>query len=184
MSLPEASGTSVAELSGTSGDQAEVLLCQELAERVLERLFAPFDVRVRWVEAGAEIPGSYWGAPEAGIVGRELLVRPDTPVQSALHEGCHLISAGAAGRSGLHTDAGGSDTEENAVCFLQILLADELAGVGRDRMMADMDAWGYSFRLGSARAWFEGDAEDARRWLREHGLLGGDGRPVRPITDG
>ena len=41
------------------------------------------------------------------------------------------------------------------------------------RLMADMDAWGYSFRLGSARAWFENDAEDARRSLREFapGLL-------------
>ncbi len=28
-----------------------------------------------------------------------------------------------------------------------------------------MDAWGYSFRLGSTRAWFEGDAQDARAWL-------------------
>ena len=24
-----------------------------------------------------------------------------------------------------------------------------------------MDAWGYTFRLGSARAWFENDADDA-----------------------
>jgi hypothetical protein len=37
--------------------------------------------------------------------------------------------------------------------------------------MADMDAWGYSFRLGSTRAWFEGDAEDAREWLEQRGLL-------------
>ena len=32
-------------------------------------------------------------------------------------------------------------------------------------MMQDMDSWGYSFRLGSAQAWFERDAEDARHWL-------------------
>ena len=31
--------------------------------------------------------------------------------------------------------------------------------------MADMDAWGYTFRLGSAHAWFEHDAEDAREFL-------------------
>jgi hypothetical protein len=37
--------------------------------------------------------------------------------------------------------------------------------------MTDMDAWGYSFRLGSARAWFERDADDARTFLRERGLL-------------
>jgi hypothetical protein len=46
------------------------------------------------------------------------------------------------------------------------VLADQLPGVGRDRLMADMDAWGYSFRLGSTRAWFEHDAGDAREFLK------------------
>ena len=36
---------------------------------------------------------------------------------------------------------------------------------GIERAFADMDAWGYSFRLGSARAWFEQDAEDAADYL-------------------
>ena len=55
------------------------------------------------------------------------------------------------------------------MCYLQVLLAGELADVGRERLMGDMDAWGYSFRLGSTRAWFEGDAADARHWLlRRH----------------
>ena len=44
--------------------------------------------------------------------------------------------------------------------------------------MQDMDAWGYSFRLGSSRAWFESDAADARAWLRDHGLLGANGAPA------
>jgi hypothetical protein len=43
-------------------------------------------------------------------------------------------------------------------------------------LCADMDAWGYSFRLGSTQAWFEGDAEDARRWLREQGVIDGGDR--------
>jgi len=30
---------------------------------------------------------------------------------------------------------------------------------------------GYTFRLGSARAWFERDAEDARAWLVKRNLL-------------
>ena len=50
-------------------------------------------------------------------------------------------------------NAGGDDLEESAVCFLQVILADFLDGVGRDRLMRDMDAWGYSFRLGSTAAW-------------------------------
>ena len=57
------------------------------------------------------------------------------------------------------------------MCYLQILLADELPQLGRERMFADMDAWGYTFRLGSSRAWFERDAADARVWLRESGLI-------------
>ena len=70
------------------------------------------------------------------------------------------------------------DAEETAVCYLQALLADALPGVGRERIFADMDAWGYSFRLGSAQAWFERDAEDARAWLSDRGVID----PERPET--
>ncbi len=38
-------------------------------------------------------------------------------------------------------------------------------------MFADMDAWGYSFRLGGAAAWFGSDADDARAWLVREGIL-------------
>ena len=81
-------------------------------------------------------------------------------------------------RTALDTDAGGDDAEESAVCYLQVLLADALPGVGRDRLFADMDAWGYSFRLGSARAWFERDAQDACLWLRRQGLTDAADRPT------
>jgi len=83
-----------------------------------------------------------------------------------------------ARRAGLDRDAGGDDIEEAAVCYLQILLADYLPGVGRDRLMQDMDAWGYSFRLGSSRAWFESDAADARAWLLDRALLIDTGTPT------
>jgi hypothetical protein len=148
-----------------------VVTCGELPPGALATLFGDFGIAVEEHPEGAEIPGRYWGAPEAGIVGKSLHVRPDTPVHSALHEGCHIVCAAAAGREGLDTDAGGTDGEENAVCYLQVLLADPLAGIDRERLMADMDAWGYSYRLGSTRAWFERDAEDAREWLIEHHLL-------------
>jgi hypothetical protein len=59
-----------------------------------------------------------------------------------------------------------------------VLLADQLDGVGRDRLMADMDTWGYSFRLGGTRSWFERDAEDARKWLIDYGLLNSSESPV------
>jgi hypothetical protein len=120
---------------------------------------------------GVPIPGSYWGDPEAGVIGHTVHARSDTPVHSLLHETCHLIVAAPQRRASIHTDASDSQAEEDAACYLQILLSDRLAGVGRDRLMTDMDAWGYTFRLGSARAWFEHDAEDARIWLAQHGLL-------------
>ena len=81
-------------------------------------------------------------------------------------------------RAVLHTDAGGDVPEENAVCYLQGLLATGIPGYDRDRLFADMDTWGYSFRLGSARAWFEQDAEDAREWLLIHGIIDQAHRPT------
>ena len=120
---------------------------------------------------GVAIPGSYWGEPEAGVIGTTVYARSDTPVHSLLHEASHLIVAPAERRATIHTDASDSQAEEDATCYLQIVLADELPGVGSARCMDDMDAWGYTFRLGSTRAWFERDAEDARAWLAARGLL-------------
>ena len=122
--------------------------------------------------------GALFRLTRATLIGDRLLVRADTPLHSALHEACHYACLDAGRRAGLDTDAGGGYDEENGVCYLQILLADELPGLGRNRMMRDMDAWGYSFRLGSARAWFENDAGDAREWLTRHGLLDAEGRPT------
>jgi len=123
------------------------------------------------------IPGSYWGESEAGLQGNRLYARLDTPVHSVLHEASHYICMTPERRAGLDRDAGGDDLEESAVCYLQVLLAERLEDVGRERLFADMDAWGYSFRLGSARAWFEQDADDARAWLEKWGIVSHDGRP-------
>ncbi len=142
------------------------------AEALLQRL----GLRLVLLPRGCPIPGSYWGEPEAGAIGCFLYARPDTPVHSLLHEASHLLVAPAARRSRIHTDASDCLLEEDATCYLQILLADQLPGVGRDRMMADMDAWGYSFRLGSAAAWFARDAEDARQHLVRWGVIDGSGK--------
>lgn len=145
---------------------------------LLVRLLARFGMIIRQEPAGVPIPGSFWGDEEAGLIGNTLVLRPDTPLHSILHEACHYICMDEERRNGLNTDAGGDYDEENAVCCLQILLADELLNFGRDKMMADMDTWGYTFRLGSARAWFEQDAEDAREWLLGHGLITRTGEPI------
>ena len=130
-----------------------------------------FGVELRHLSKDDVLPGSYWGESEAGLRGNTLYVRADTPLHSLLHELSHFVCMTPERRAGLDRDAGGDDAEECAVCYLQILLADELPQLGRGRMFVDMDAWGYTFRLGSSRAWFERDATDACAWLRENGLI-------------
>ena len=129
---------------------------------------------------GSDIPGSYWGDSEAGLVGSTVHVREDTPLHSLLHESCHAICMSPERRENLHTDAGGDDLEEAAVCYLQVVLSDSIEGAGREQLMRDMDAWGYSFRLGSTARWFQSDAEDAREWLQQRGLLDSNDEPIYP----
>jgi len=154
-----------------------ILTCQQLGYPHLQKLLERFGLSLTVVADDAPIPGSWFGEPEAGVIKTELLVRGDTPVHSALHEACHVICMDAERRAVLHTDTGGDYDEENAVCYLQLLLADHLDGMDRTRMMQDMDEWGYSFRLGSTRAWFEDDAGDARDWLLQHKLIAPDLTP-------
>ena len=157
---------------------AQVLQVGALPMAALGALLERYATRRVDVPAGAHIPGSYWGDAEAGLIGECLYLRADTPLHSALHELCHRICMDPARRRALHTDAGGSDEEECAVCYLQLVLADCIPGVGRARLLADMDAWGYSFREGSAAAWAEGDGREARDWLRARGLIDAAGRPT------
>ena len=145
-------------------------------------LLARHGLRLVRVPDGEAIPGSYWGECEAGLIGSDVFARADTPVHSLLHEACHLLVMPSERRASVHTDATDSQEEEDASCYLQIVLADALPGVGRDRLMADMDAWGYTFRLGSTRAWFEHDAEDARDWLQVRGLLASVGGGAAAIA--
>jgi hypothetical protein len=109
-------------------------------------------------------------------MGAKIFARLDTPVHSVLHEGAHFICMTPERRAGLDTDAGGDHAEENAVCYLQIILAQSLPNVGRERMCRDMDEWGYTFRLGSAATWFDEDATDARDWLMRYGVLDSESR--------
>ena len=141
-------------------------------------LLAQYGLHLHDVPDHAPIPGSYWGDDEAGIIGCNVYARADTPIHSLLHEACHLIVMPAARRADIHTRASDSIEEENASCYLQIVLGDTLPGVGRKRLMHDMDQWGYSFRLGCTQAWFERDADDTRQWLARRNLLDHAGQPV------
>jgi hypothetical protein len=134
-------------------------------------LLARFGLRLARVADGEPIPGSYWGECEAGLIGETVHARADTPVHSLLHEAAHLIVLPPERRAAVHTDATDSVEEEDAVLVLQALLADEIPAVGRIRILQDMDAWGYTFRLGSARAYVEHDADAAWAWLAARDLV-------------
>ncbi|MCE5232097.1 MAG: hypothetical protein ABFC67_12820 [Mizugakiibacter sp.] len=153
----------------------DVLRLADIGFEAPAALLARHGLALVRVPDGAPIPGSYWGECEAGVIGATVHARADTPVHSLLHEACHLIVLPPERRAAVHTDASDSIEEEDATCYLQIVLADALPGVGRACVMADMDAWGYSFRLGSARAWFERDAGEARAFLVARGLLPASG---------
>ena len=153
-----------------------MLLVSDVPRDALSSLLQRFDIKLILQADNESISGSFWGDSEAGVVGRSVYVRNDTPIHSLLHETSHVICMTDDRRAGLDRDAGGDDLEESAVCYLQVLLADCIEGVGRDYLMLDMDSWGYSFRLGNTRAWFESDAEDATKFLTNHGLLDSAGQ--------
>ncbi|MBP7891691.1 MAG: hypothetical protein KAZ58_02175 [Arenimonas sp.] len=155
---------------GFEADAAVVRL-RDIAIEQARQLLGLFDLELVLVAENEAIPGSYWGECEAGLIGSCVHVRADTPVHSLLHEACHLMVLPTDKRAAVHTDATDSILEEDATCYLQLALADRLTGFGFERACADMDAWGYSFRLGSARVWFEQDADDARTFLHARGLL-------------
>jgi len=149
----------------------EVLRLSAFDHSLVVELLARYGMALAITPDSLPIEGSYWGDEEAGLVGNRLLARQDTPLHSILHEACHYVCMDGTRRQQLHTDASGGYDEENGVCYLQILLAGELPGMGIETIFRDMDAWGYSFRLGSAKNWFERDAADARSWLLQHRLI-------------
>ncbi len=149
----------------------KILRVRDLPAGRLPRILDRYHIQLVKQPPDQVITGSYWGDEEAGLVQNRLYVRADTPVHSALHEACHYICMDKQRRENLHTDAGGDYDEENAVCYLQILLASTIPEMGMRRMCRDMDAWGYTFRLGSAKRWFTEDAADALGWLERRGIV-------------
>jgi hypothetical protein len=159
-----------------------VLQCESVGQlNALRHLLGFYAIGVEQVPADSPVTASFWGDSEAGIAkapALTLFVRADTPIHSALHEAAHIVCMSAGRREALFRDAGGNHAEENAVCYLQILWADLLPDMHRGRMMQDMDSWGYSFRLGSTRAWFERDATDAYEWLLDRQLINASAEPT------
>lgn len=159
-------------------DPTDVMNCTTSVRQALQQLLSPYGIEIRLIADNEIIPGSFFGEREAGLVGNRLYIRNDTPLHSALHEAGHFICMDPERRQALDTDAEGDYDEENAVCFLQILLSDQLPGIGRQRIMRDMDRWGYTFRLGSAASWFYQDADDAREWLEGFHIIDANLKPT------
>ena len=153
-----------------------VLLCSDINLKNLKSLLERYGMDIQTVDNNEAIPGSFWQPPEAGLVGDTLYIRGDTPVHSALHETCHYICMDKKRRKNLDTDAGGTAIEESGVCYLQILLSVFIPEMQQSRIFKDMDDWGYSFRLGSTKAWFEKDAEDAFEWLVDNKIITSDNK--------
>lgn len=158
-------------------EPSAVLRFGDINPAELTALLASFQLEIIVTGEAEKIPGSYWGDEEAGLIKGRLYLRADTPVHSILHEACHYICMDSERRDVLDTNAGADDDEENAVCYLQLLLARNLSSISQKRLFSDMDAWGYSFRLGSTHAWFEQDAADARNWLLKNGLIDRNNQP-------
>ncbi len=148
-----------------------VLRLQHVDAVELAAFLLRWSLNLRICDIDQPIPGSFWGDDEAGLIDRDLFAWPSTPLHSIFHEASHFICMDDKRRLVLHTNAGSDVAEENAVCYLQVLLAGAYAPMGFEKMFTDMDSWGYSFRLGSSRRWFYEDADDARDWLLEHDLI-------------
>ncbi len=173
----------ILEPSQLPAEHGDVLRMFDIDTAAVTDLLSNYGLVLMVVPDDSEIPGSFWGDEEAGLIDTQLLVRADTPLHSMLHEACHYVCMDRIRREGLDTDAGGDYEEENAVCYLQILLADHIEQLGRVRMISDMDRWGYTFRLGSAQAWFEQDADDARTYLLDLGLIDSQDRPTFKLRE-
>lgn len=152
-----------------------VLCITDCQISLIKFLLSRYNLTLKVEQNNNDIPGSYWGESEAGLISNTVYVRLDTPIHSLLHETCHYICMDDTRRQVIDTNAEGDYDEENGVCYLQILLANDIPEMGQKRMMDDMDKWGYTFRLGSAKAWFEQDAEDALKWLKNHQILDDNG---------
>src|SRR5690606_18557648 len=91
--------------SPSPAGEPDVLCLRDIRFDAAASLLAAHGLELVAVQADAPIPGSYWGAPEAGIIGTRVYARPDTPVHSLLHEACHLIVLPPERRALVHTDA-------------------------------------------------------------------------------
>jgi hypothetical protein len=147
------------------------IIIGDFENKELHNLINKYHLELQILADDEPIPASFWGEPEAGLIGKTIFVKKATPLHSMFHELSHLICMTEGRRLSVNKDAKSDDEEESAVCYLQILLGDLLTGVSSNLLMKDMDDWGYSFRLGSTQAWFQDDSCDSKKWLQKENIL-------------
>lgn len=144
----------------------------------LEAFIGRYNLKLEVVPPQFAIPFSFWGSPEAGRKLNVLYARSDTPIHSLLHESAHYVCMTESRRNSPAIHAYGTTLEESACCYLQLLWSKHLPPFTIEQHLLDMDHWGYSFRLGSADAWYHQDAEDAQQWLLEHDIIDRENNPT------
>lgn len=125
---------------------------RDLSNGSVARLIQRYGLDLETVPAGEAITGSYWGEPEAGIVGNTIYVRGDTPVHSVLHEASHVICMSPDRRASLDRDAGGDDLEECAVCFFADRTRKRATRCRRETTHAGYGRLGLQFSTGQCDA--------------------------------
>ena len=94
-----------------------MLLISDLSFDSVAVLLGKYKLSIELIPGDQTINGSFWGEPEAGVVGNRVFVRGDTPVHSLLHETCHIVCMTPERRQKLKGDAGGDDlVKQGMIC--------------------------------------------------------------------
>ena len=68
---------------------SEVVRYSQYDDASLRSLLQQLGLTLQLVDANEDIPGSFWGDEEAGLIQNTIYARADTPIHSLMHEACH-----------------------------------------------------------------------------------------------
>ncbi len=83
--------------------KSDVMRLKDVSGGAVGRLLRRMGLDFERISGDEEIPGSYWGDEEAGLVGKRLYARSDTPLHSILHEACHYACMDESRSQSLHS---------------------------------------------------------------------------------
>jgi len=65
----------------------DVLTLEQIDVEFVELMLRSYGLDLVRVDENAPIPGTYWGEPEAGLIGNAIYARGDTPGEGAASDG-------------------------------------------------------------------------------------------------